>query len=464
VGGSAADVFANTQLLGVTTPLGKDALGLAQLGGVEALSRLFTYQLDLYAENGTADVAKALLGQPLTATVAGRPFNGICSRIAQGESGSTHTRYRAEVVPWLWLHGLGRDNRVFAQLTVPEIVQQVLEGRPLELRLQGSYEKWDYVFQRNESDLAFVSRLLEEEGIWYLFAHSEEGHTLVLGDSPEAHPSLPAVQFDEDGERKRGQLVYAWEAARELKAGKVTLWDHCFELPRDNLEGTATLPEHLRTAATEAAEIYDYPGGYAGRFDGVDAGGGDQPAELQKLFPAAERAAALRMQAEAAGAVTVAGASSVRALAAGSTFDLRGGSEGRYVLTSVSHRASVRGDRLHYANTFTCIPDAVPYRPPRATPRPFLGPETAVVTGPPGEEVFTDKYGRVQVKFHWDRSEGDSSPWIRVAQPAGGAFVSIPRIGDEVVVTFEHGDPDRPYVLGSLWNPDDMPPREGDER
>jgi type VI secretion system secreted protein VgrG len=463
VGGSAADVFANTQLLGVKTPLGKDALGLAQFGGVEGLSRLFTYQLDLYAENGVGDVAKALLGHPLSVDLAGRPFNGICSRIAQGESSATHTRYRAEVVPWLWLHGLGRDNRVFATLTVPEIVEQVLAGRPLDLRLQGSYEKWDYVFQRNESDLAFVSRLLEDEGIWYFFAHSEEGHTLVLGDTPEAHPSLPAVQFDEDGERKREQLVHAWERTQELEPGKVTLWDHCFELPHDHLEATATLPEHLRTPATEAAEIYDYPGGYAGRFDGVDAGGGDQPAELQKLFPAAERAAALRMQAEAAGAVTVAGASSVRALAAGGTFELRGRYEGRYLLTSVSHRASRRGDRLRYANTFTCIPDAVPFRPPRATAQPFLGPETAVVTGPPGEEVFTDKYGRVQVKFHWDRSEGQASPWLRVVQPAAGGF-SLPEVGDEVLVAFEHGDPDRPYVLGSLWNPGDMPPQERDER
>lgn len=457
-------MFANTQLLGVTSPLGPDALGLAQFSGTEALSQLFAFRLDLVAPNEVEDVAAALLGEPLTATVDGRHFGGICSRVAQGERNSTHTRYYAEVVPWLWLHGLGRDNRGFAELSVPELVRQVLGDRPLDLRLQSRYPRRDYVFQRNESDLAFVGRLLEEEGVWYFFAHSPDGHTLVLGDSPDAHPALPAVPFDEDGERKRDERVYAWERVQELRPGRVTVRDHSFELPGDHLEATAPLPEHLRTAATDPLEVYDFPGGYAERFDGIDPGGGERPAELQKLAQAAAREASLRVQAEAAGAVTIAGASSVRALAAGATVELTGRHEGTYLLTSVSHRASRRGDRLHYANTFTCIPAGVPFRPPRSTPRPFLGPETAVVAGPPGEEVFTDRYGRVKVRFHWGRGEGASSPWLRVAQPAGGGFFGHPRIGQEVIVAFEHGDPDRPYVLGSLWNAGDLPPQEPVER
>jgi type VI secretion system secreted protein VgrG len=454
-------MFANTQMMGVQTPLGPGALGLARFGGTEALSRLFSFQLDVYAPNTVENVAGALLGAPVSVNLEQRHFHGICARVAQGASNTTHTPYTLEVVPKLWLLTVGRRSRSFAELSVPEIVTQVLEGQAVQLELRGGYDRRAYVVQRNESDFDFVSRLLEEEGIFYFFRHSADGHTLVVADSPESHHALPAVQFDADGERKRAETVYDWERTQELRAGKVTLRDHHFQLPDDPLEATSLLPEHLRSPATEQLEIYDYPGDYAQRFDGVDPGGGDRPSELQKLLPAAARAAELRMQAEAADAVTVAGASSVRSLAAGAAFTLERGFEGRYVLTSVTHSASRIADRLRYANTFTCIPDAVPFRPRRVTPRPVLaGTETAVVVGPPGEEVFADKYGRVRVKFHWDRSSGDdnSSTWIRVSQLATSGSFSLPEVGDEVLVAFEHGDPDRPVILGTLWNPSDPPP------
>lgn len=459
-------MFANTQMLGVSTALGSEGLGLTGFTGGEALSRLFSFQLELYAPNAVENVAGALLGEPISFNLEQRQFHGICSRISQGESNTTHTPYFAEVVPWLWLLTLNRNTRGFAERSVPDILQQVFDGRPVEFELQGSFEPRPYVLQRNESDFQFVSRLMEEEGIFYFFRHSTDGHRLVVANTPESFTGLPAVQFDGDGERKRAETVYAWERTQELRPGKVTVWDHCFELPTNHLEATNLLPEHLRTPATEGLELYDYPGGYADRFDGVDPGGGDRPAQLQKLFPAAARDAELRLQAEAADADTISGGSSVQSFAAGSTFGLEKRFDGRYLLTSVSHRASRAGDRLRYANSFTCIPDAVPYRPRRLTPRPVLaGTTTAVVVGPPGEEIFADKYGRVKVRFHWDRgSGGDSSNWVRVAQPATSGFYSLPEVGDEVLVAFEHGDPDRPYVLGALWNAADMPPEDTTER
>ena len=466
-------MFANTQLLGVKSPLG-DALSLNGFSGQEGLSQLFSLELDLIATNSAPDVFRALLGQPISVQAGPRHFAGICSRVSQGDSNAGFTAYRAEVVPWLWLLTRNRNTRSFQDLSVPDIASRIAteNGHELSHVLQGSYERRTYVVQHNESDYDFLTRLLEDEGIWFFFEQSADGHELVLVDGPAGQSALEPVRFDPDGELKRSrESVFAWEKSQELRPGKVTVRDHHFELPNNDLEGSALLQESvaagavthlLRTAAGDGLEIYDYPGGYAGRFDGVDAGGGSQPAELQKLFPAATRAATLRMQAEAASALEIAGASSVRALAAGRLLTLTGSSDrfdGKYLVTGVTHKYERRGDRVAYSNTFTCIPEGLPFRPPPTTPRPVLGVQTAVVVGPPGETVFKDKYGRVKVRFHWDRDDS-SSRWIRVAQPATDGFFSLPEVDDEVLVAFEHGDPDRPYVLGRLWNPANPPPQE----
>jgi type VI secretion system secreted protein VgrG len=328
-------------------------------------------------------------------------------------------------------------------------------------RLSGTFARRPFVLQRNESDFAFVSRLMEEEGIFYFFGHDEGGHTLVLGNTPAAHDHLDSVDFDGDGQLKRGEVVFDWEKTQELVAGKVTLWDHCFELPHNHLEATKVLPDLVQTEATRGLEVFDFPGGYAQQFDGVDPGGGERPAELQKLFPAATRAAGLRAEELAAGAIEIEGASSVRRLTAGATVQLEKRFDGKYLITSCTHRASRFGDRIRYDNSFTCIPDAVPFRPARTTPKPELGLETAFVVGPAGEEVFADKYARIKVQFHWDRAgtkDQNSSTWIRVSHPH--ALENVPEVGDEVIVAFLHGDPDQPIVLGSVWNAADMPPRE----
>jgi type VI secretion system secreted protein VgrG len=232
----------------------------------------------------------------------------------------------------------------------------------------------------------------------------------------------------------------------------------------------------LQVGGNDRLEVYEYPGGYAHHFDGVDKGGGERPDDLQKIFEDNRRLTKLRAQQEAAAGLTIRGAGNCRPFTSGHAFTLERhfNADGPYVLTAVEHTASLSGDfrsgedvRLAYRNRFTCIPHALPYRPPPVTPRPRVeGPQTAVVVGPPGELVFCDKYGRVKVQFHWDRQgkrDENSSCWVRVGTPWAGkrrGLVHVPLVGDEVIVGFQEGDPDQPLILGSVYNAETMPPFE----
>jgi type VI secretion system secreted protein VgrG len=451
--------------LSVTTPLGPDALQPVAFGGTEAISGLFRFELGAVAPNDRPVPFEALLGGRIDVQVVppgaqSRLFSGICSRISQGARDDRRTSYRLEVVPSLWLLTRKRGHRLFQDSSAPEVLERVLvdAGTSFELRLP--HPPREYVAQHRETDFEFANRLMEEEGIYYFFRHSSEGHELVLADSPEGHPELPAVQFDP---KAAPSTVFSWEKVQELTPGKVVLRDHDFTLPEPIVEGEATIQESatvgtvehlLALPAVQKLELYDYPGAYAGRFDGVDDAG---------------RAAARRMESEAATSLLVAGESTAPALAAGSRFALagHGDADGEYMLTSVTHSArqdDLRSGKLSYSNSFTCIPASMPFRPPRRTPRPVVGGvQTAVVVGPPGETVSTDELGRVKVRFHWDR-EGLSSAWIRVAQPHAGSsrLLWLPEAGDEVLVAFEDGDPSRPYVLGRLFNANDPPPEAED--
>jgi type VI secretion system secreted protein VgrG len=327
-------------------------------------------------------------------------------------------------------------------------------------------------------------RLMEEEGIYFFFRHTESGHELVLGNTPAAHSELPdPYRFEplaaEAGEEDR---VYSWRRSQEIRSGKYTLRDYHFELPSNNLEESrqtqdtveaGTTTHHLTAANSVDLEIYDHPGGYAGRYDGVDKDGGDQSFELQHIFTDRSRIVGLRMQAEAAGALVVNGKSSAGKFTAGYKFQLRDhfSDDGAYMLTSVTHRSrqsiasDAREEPFQYENDFSCIPFALPFRPQRVTPVPVAqGTQTAVVVGPEGQEIFTDKSGRVKVRFHWDREDGNgsaSSCWIRVASPWAGRHwgaIHIPRIGDEVIVAFEEGDPSQPIIVGSVYNSANLPP------
>ena len=229
----------------------------------------------------------------------------------------------------------------------------------------------------------------------------------------------------------------------------------------------------LKVGGNASYELYDYPGGYAQRFDGIGPGGADRAADVSNIFTDNARTVAIRMQQEALPGLLIRGEGTCRQFAAGAKFtlDRHFDANGPYVLTRVEHEASVGGAYLQgagestYANRFACIPLALPFRPARSTTRPRVdGPQTAVVVGPSGQEIFTDKYGRVKVQFPWDRlgkNDANSSCWIRVASTWSGkqwGFVQVPRVGQEVVVAFEDGDPDRPIITGSVYNAAMMPP------
>jgi type VI secretion system secreted protein VgrG len=478
--------------LSVTTPLGKDALLLIGFQGAESLSRLFSYQLDMLAQNDTTIAFDRLLGQPITVRLAmpddeERFFNGICKRVGQGERDETFTRYRMEIVPQLWRLAKKAQSRIFQHLSVPDILKKVLDGLDVAWEIQGSFQPRDYCTQYRETDFNFASRLMEEEGIYYFFKHADGSHKMVVANSPASHVALPVASrliYEElaGGGRDESRIV-SWQKTQELRSGKYTLWDHCFELQNRNLESQSAVTDSvaagrvthkLNVGGNDKLEIYDFPGEYAQRFDGVDPGGGDRSADLQHIFEDGRRTTAIRMEEETLPSVTIEGRSTCRNLMSGHRFTLERhfNADGQYVLTSVQHAATLGldyrsggADRFEYRNSFTCVPFAAPNRPARTTPKPFVqGSQTATVVGPGGEEIFTDKYGRVKVQFHWDREgqhDQNSSCWVRVAQNWAGkrwGIIFIPRIGQEVIVDFLEGDPDQPIITGRVYNADQMPP------
>jgi type VI secretion system secreted protein VgrG len=476
----------------VTTPLGADKLLLVGLSGQEGLSQLFQFHLDMIAENETEVAFDKLLGQKVSVEVTleeggKRHFSGIVSRLSQGERDTMFTKYRMEVVPQFWLLTRKVQSRIFQHKNVPDILKELLKGLDVEYQLQGPFHPRDFCVQYRESDFSFASRVMEEEGIYYFFKHTESGHTLVLANTPQGHPDVPGpsqVIYEEvqGGSRVDGR-VFHWEKVQELRSGKYTLWDHSFEKPSSHLDAEKTIQDSvsvgqvnhkLKVGGNDQLEIYDYPGEYAQRFDGIDRGGGEQPSEIEKIFEDNARTVGIRMQQEAVPSLVVRGSGACPQFVSGHKFTLERhfNADGPYVLTGVQHSASLSGDyrsgqsgACQYMNSFVCIPAGIPYRPLITTPKPTIhGTQTAVVVGPAGEEIFTDKYGRVKVQFRWDRqgkNDGDSSCWVRVGTPWAGkqwGIIHIPRIGQEVMVAFEEGDPDQPIIVGSVYNAEQMPP------
>jgi type VI secretion system secreted protein VgrG len=470
-----------------------DDLLLTGFTGTEALSRLYTYELELAAPLDKPAKFEDVLGKAAIVAIEilggeTRYFHGLVSRFSQGSRDENFIAYRLELVPQMWFLTRRVQSRIFQHVSVPDILKKVFDGFDVAYQLQGMFEPRDYCVQYRESDFDFASRLMEEEGMYYYFRHTEAGCEMVVANAPAAHDPVadPATLiFDETegGIREEGRIT-EWEKVQSVRSGKVTLWDHCFELPDKHLEADQKIQETVAVGAAthklslngvDKLELYDYPGGYAGRFDGINRGGAEQPAELEKIFEDNRRTARLRIQEQAAGAVTIEGKGDCRQMAAGHKFTVERhfDADGEYVLTQVTHSARIGGDSFRsggtvsfeYDNTFQCIPLALPFRPERVTPRPTVrGTQTATVVGPAKEEIFTDRYGRVKVQFHWDREgkhDADSSCWIRVGTPWAGkqwGMIHIPRIGQEVIVDFLEGDPDQPIVIGSVWNAEQMPP------
>ena len=459
------------RLFSLTTPLGKDVLLLKDITGEEGISGLYSFHLNLLSQNHSISF-KEIIGKNVTISIAladgkTRYFNGIVSEFSQSraeEQGKAEillSYYTATVVPWLWLLTRTTDSLIFQNMTVPEIVEKVFvdkQHKDFKLNLKGTYKKREYCVQYRETDFNFISRLLEDEGIFYFFQHEDGKHTLILADSPGEHQPCPEQGTARCRPHEEGgyneDMIDTLLVKQEIRAGKYTLNDYNFEMPTTSLK--AEVPSNQKLGPEER-EYYDYPGGYGKKSEG------DQLANV-------------RMQEEEAKITAFHGTCNCRAFTSGYKFKLEDFyrddmNNKEYVLTGIKHEGSQTYSRFDteeeqtYKNEFTCIPFDVPYRHPRNTPKPFVqGAQTAIVVGPRGEEIYPDEYGRVKVQFHWDRegkNNESSSCWVRVSQVWAGlgwGAMFIPRIGHEVIVDFLEGDPDRPIITGRVYHGNNKTP------
>jgi type VI secretion system secreted protein VgrG len=450
------------------TPLGQD-LTFRSMGGFEALSQPFVYELDVLSTRSDIKAAE-LLDQPVTVHLDlsgdGDELRHWNARVVRFQYLSTDdddmSRYRLTLRPWLWQLTLSTDCRVFQNMSIPDIVAQVFRDRSFtdfETALFGTYSQREYVVQYRETDFQFVSRLLEREGIYYYFRHEDGKHTLVMADSAAAHSavagceSLPFVTADEHRDSTM-QYVRRWMANAQLETGAYAHADFDFTKP------AVALYASLRSAddvAQPQLRAYDYPGGFTN-------------------FADAESYARLRLEQVRREASGCTGDSNAKSLTVGATFELvdhpREDQNQTYLVVSARYR--LRGEEVRtgqesdvdpFACTFAVIDAKTTFRPPFSAPKPTVrGPQTAIVVGPSGEEIWTDQYGRIKVQFHWDRqgqNDENSSCWVRVAQAWAGTnwgSIHIPRIGQEVIVDFFEGDPDRPIITGRVYNASNMPP------
>jgi len=450
----------------ITTPVGDDVLLFYGMHAREELGRLSEYQLDLLSQKKDIN-PDDLLGKSVTVKIelpdeSTRFFNGFVTRFAQGGTVGRYNRYSAFVNPWLWFLTRTTDCRIFQEMTVPDIVKKVFADHPtadFKFELTGSYRKWDYCVQYRETDFNFVSRLLEEEGIYFYTRHTDGHHTIVLTDSMSKHETVPGyekISFISPHDLVRPELEHigSWDFSRTIQPGVYVHDDYDLERPSVELKTRKVLS---RTYSPSDYEIYDYPGHY-----------------LQK--PDGEQYADVRINEFGTQFETARGISNSKGIHVGSLFTLedfpRDDQNAEYLVVSASYDLEFSGYEsmpdsagTSYQCSFVAMPSKQQFRPRRATPKPFVqGPQTAVVVGPGGEEIYTDKYGRVKVQFHWDRygkKDENSSCWIRVSSPwAGKAWgtISTPRIGQEVVVAFLEGDPDQPIIVGRVYNAEQMPP------
>lgn len=440
--------------------------------GSEGLSQLFDFRVELCSENREVDFA-SVLGKPCTLEIEGgggtRYVNGIVRRFARTREGAKLTHYSAEVAPKHWLLTKRYKSRIYqshncSDMSVPGIIKQVFKdaGLPddyLRFALTRDYQPREVCVQYRETDFDFISRLMEHEGIFYFFEHTFEGHKMVFGDSPVAHAVNPVG--DEFPYREPNALVPDKEFVFSLldqegiETGATCLEDFNFRKPTLELRASVSAGQYTDL------EFSDYPGEYD------DKAVGDQYAQVRlEEFQADKRVLRLSTR--------------IRTLYPGFKFTLKDhpadAVNREYLVTHIAHRASqpqaareeAAGDGgCKHETDIRCIPSDVSFRAPRRTRRPIvLGSQTALVAGPSGEEIYTDDdgYGRVKVQFHWDRDgkhDENSSCWIRVSSGlAGGQYgmLFLPRVGQEVIVDFLEGNPDRPIVTGRVYNNDNMPP------
>jgi type VI secretion system secreted protein VgrG len=460
--GSVGYTQTNRQLR-IQTPLGEDVLLLESFDGSEQLSSCFAFSLRVRAFNDAIDPS-LLITKPVDWQIRmdqddWRHFNGLVGNYSGGEAMSRGQRsYTLMVVPWLWFLQYRQDSRIFQNKTVVQIATQIFDElgfRDYDTSgLAQVYKPHLYCVQYRETDFNLVSRLFEEEGIFYWFKHEQGRHTLMLADGCHAYKDLPdgSLPYNPPGIFKNS--VTSWTHHRAFRAGKATTKDYDFQNPGNSLLSSTSGINPVPQASQ--FEIFDFPGRYLHRERGEGVS--------KRLIAGHEK-----------GQDTISSASRAKTLTAGGRFTLEAHpvteENIKYVVVSTVHHAtdpsfeSVGKGAPKYQNSFTCMPANVDFVPEQRTEKPVVpGLQSAVVTGPAGEEIYTDRYGRVKVQFHWDRkgkSDENSSCWLRVAQPwAGKGFgaQTIPRIGMEVLVGFMEGDPDQPLVVGSMPNATTIPP------
>ncbi|HEU4618861.1 MAG TPA: type VI secretion system tip protein TssI/VgrG [Gammaproteobacteria bacterium] len=455
--------MANAQPVKIKTALADEDLLFRTMDGTEELGRPFLYDLELLSPK--EDLAlDDVLGQEACVTLdvrggAKRYFHGYVTQFAQTGRRGRYATYRMQLRPWLWFLTRTADCRIFQGKTVPEIVTAVFREHgfsDFKDSLSGSYRTWEYCVQYRETDFNFVSRLMEQEGIYYYFLHEDGKHTLVLSDSHGAHSPLDngysEIPYYPPAQAVRDEHIYDWYFQKSVQPGKYVLRAYDFRKPKANLEVNSVVS---RDHAQAEFEVFDYPGEY------FERGEGDAyvKARIEELQTEHERAR---------------GVCDARGVCTGGLFKLaeypRQDQNREYLIVS-AHQSISLGDyesadqSMQFKCVFNAMDSAAPYRVARLTPKPVVqGPQTAITVGPAGEEIWTDKFGRIKVQFHWDRygkADENSSCWVRVAQVWAGSNwggMHIPRVGQEVIVDFIEGDPDRPIVTGRVYNADNMPP------
>ena len=480
----AEPITQQQRLLKIHTPLDFDVLMIDSFTGVESMSRPFRFDVKLVADVLTGKskqvVASKIMGNAMTIEVElnggeSRFFSGVVTGFVQEGMDDQFAYYSAVLVPWFSLLDYGTDCRIFQNKAVPDIVSLIVEERGMKAHFRSdlvrSYTSWDYCVQYNESDFAFLSRIMEAEGIYYYFEHQDDHtHTMVIADRPDAHKPCPhQSEFRYNpavGIGDYEDTISIWHTHVELQSGSWTFRDFHMEMPRNPLE--VTEKSQFSSDVNAHLDVFHYPGEYAKKFNAPASRVGDVRPEGEKL---------VRVTTEVAEAhySTGEGASHARPMALGFTFSVTGGAalgiSGNFLLTVLRHSAvqhpayitTVRREE-GYSNRYVCLPTAIPFRPARIIPKPIIcGPQTAFVIDEnpePTEEIWPDQYGRVRVRFPWDR-EGKYACWIRVMQQWAGkgwGYQWIPRVGDEVMVAFLHGDPDSPIIVGSVYNHDNKLP------
>lgn len=450
------------KLMRLSTAPGGAKLRFKSMKAREELARLYEFDVQVLADDASM-VMGDWLGKPACVALqlpddSERYFHGLVCAVGVADELDDGVEYRLVLRPWLWLLTRRADNRVFQDETVEQIAKKVFEpfGVDYKFNVKRTLPKYEYCVQYRETDFNFVSRLFEREGLYYYFEHIANKHTLVIVDAPSAHQNCHGEhKFRYRASADRGldeEVITQWHSRRVIQTGKSTLTDFNFTTPK-----TSLLKSHSSTVdkAPKNLEVYDYPGEYPTPADGTGY-------------------AQLRSEASDARHRLVDGAGVLRAMACGYKFELAEHSNRdenvAHLTLATDIEMGIAGyeagdDEDYFRCRFSAAPASVPFRPERITPQAIVnGPHTATVVGPTGEEVYVDEYGRVKVQFHWDRQgkkDANSSCYVRVAQSSAGkgfGLLVLPRIGHEVVVEFLEGNPDRPLIVGSVYNADNMPP------